>query len=129
MRGRHALCHIKEESTLAARQNGGRGAGGDEGRGSKAGPRVSGWSRGRVLGFRAGPSEPMPMWECEQAQSVEALLSWGQVTVINSSGSYSLVKVSAIDNPETFPHRLFCPDPSTSPSPSGSHACAVTLSL
>lgn len=129
MRGRHALCHIKEEATPAANQSGGREAGGDEGRGSKAGPQISGWSHGRVWGFRAGPSELMPMWECEQAQSVEALLSWGQVTAINSSGSCSLVKVSAIDNPETFPHRLFCPDPSTSASPCGSHAYAVTSSL
>lgn len=62
-------------------------------------------------------------------QSVEALLSWGQVTAINSWGFWALVEVLANDNLGTFLHTIFCPDPDTSPGPSDGRARVMTPSL
>lgn len=43
-------------------------------------------------------SEPIPMWDHEQMQSVEALLSQGQVTAVDHVGSEALLEEPATDN-------------------------------
>lgn len=98
------------------------------------GQRKQGWPPGLwlqpqvVVGFRAGFRIDVVVGMGAEAD-VEAVLSWEQGTAGHGVASCALVKVLAIDSLGTFLHTLYCPDPDTSPGPSGGRACAVTPSL